>query len=284
MEPIVIIAILWLLGRGKKAETPAGTASRGISPSVTPPLTTQSGYQTPQTSQLPPPNTSTTMTPTFTDETSGGVQGEFGSLSQGIAAVGRRGGSAPVRKFTEEKAVPNAPGEFGTRSRGTSVVGRRGGSGIVDKSAIGRPPSALPTPVYRPMPTPRPAPAPLPPSIPSQAGTPPPQEPKTVVPIQRESPSLRDTVASGGIPDFCFKEYRPFLLSPCAEGAYEPALRPGPPPAGALVVTGPVLGAQRSNAWPSCPDARGQGGVWHLTAGSPEWNVICPPAANAPEI
>lgn len=243
MEPIVVIAILWLLSRGKKAETPADTAARGISPSVTPPLTTQ------LTVPITPPNTSTTMTPTFVDETTGGIQGEFGS-----------------------------------RYRGTSVVGRRGGSGIVDKSAIGRPPSALPTPVYRPMPTPRPAPAPLPPSIPSQAGTPPPQEPKTVVPIQRESPSLRDTVASGGIPDFCFKEYRPFLLSPCTEGTYEPALRPGPPPAGALVVTGPVLGAQRSNAWPSCPDVRGQGGVWHLTAGSPEWNAICPPAANAPEI
>lgn len=277
MEPVVVIAILWLLSRGKKAETPADTAARGISPSVTPKLTTQSGYQTPQT---------TTMTPTFTD--AGGAtetRGEYGSRSQGIAAVGRRGGSAPVRKFTEEKAVRNAPGEYGSRSRGISVVGRRGGSGIVDKGAIGRPPSAPPSAIYRPPTSTNPGLVQLPPANPAQIGPPPPQEPKTVAPIQRESPSLRDTVASGGVPDFCFKEYRPFLLSPCAEGTYEPALRPGPPPNGTLVITGStILGAQRSNANPSCPNALGQGGVWYMTAGSPEWDAICPPTAAAPEI
>ena len=227
MEPIVVIAILWLLGRGKKPETPVETPARGVSPSVTPRLTTRSGYQTPQTSQLPPaipPNTSSTITPTFLDD---------------------------------ER--------------------RRESSGYVDPSVIARPPSRPPTPVYRPPPIPRPAPAPVPPTIPSQLGVPYPQEPRTVVPIEREVPNQRELITSGGIPAFCDREYTPFLYSPCPGNSIEPAKRFGPPPAGTLVVTGPMMGASRSSVWPSCPDARGQGGIYYMEAGNPDWNVICPP-------
>lgn len=293
MEPIVIIAILILLGRGRKEEKPVTAPSRGISPSVTPPLTTQSGYQTPQTTNATMISTTTTITPTFTD--AGGMtetRGEFGSRSQGIAAVGRLGGSAPVRKFTEEKAVRNAPGEYGSRSRGISVVGRRGGSGVVDKSAMVRPPSAPPSPVYRTPTPPRVAPQ-APPTIPSQSGAPIMPAPKTVDPVQRESPSLRDTIASGGIPDFCRKEYMPFLMQPCPGTSVEPALRQGPPPPGTWVVTGPLVpGAQRSRANPSCPDASprqdgtfaGREGIYYMIAGSDEWNAICPPSATVSDI
>lgn len=236
MEPLVVIAILWLLGRGGKPKPPAAKApQRAISPSVTP--------QMPSEVPTTPPNTSSTTTPTIVDD--GGNTG-------------------------------STPGNFGRRYEGPQVTRPPGRSGPVNKGPSTRPPSAPVTPVYR-NPNPTPPPAQVPPANAGDTGTPPPQDPAKVTPIDRGA------IQNGGIPDFCAKEYRPFLLSPCAEGTYEPALRPGPPPEGTLVVTGTLPGAQRSNANPSCPNALGQGGVWYMTAGSPEWNAICPPATTAPD-
>lgn len=182
----------------------------------------------------------------------------------------------------ETLATANAASEFGKVFTGIGYVGRSGGSGSLrDKPSR---PTAPPTPVMPAVSVPTPAGPVLQPIIapPATAVVAPSPVTGLVLPISVGSQQSTLSGPTTGTPDFCFKEYTPLLFQRCIGSATEPAKRPGPPPDGALVVTGPVMGAQRTNAWPSCPDARGQGGVWYMTAGSPEWKTLC--GSNSPEI
>lgn len=209
MEPIVILGILWLLGR---KSTPAPT----------------------------PPSTGGSLA--FLGETAAtqNPSSEFGKVFTGIGYVGRSGGSGTVLEKPSRPVAPPTP--------------------VLPSVSVPTPAGPVLQPIIRPPVSTVIAPAPV---------------TSPVYPITLEQPSQALTGTATGTPDFCFKEYTPLLFQQCPNGATEPSKRPGPPPDGAMVVTGPVPGAQRTNAWPSCPDTRGQGGVWYLTAGSPEWKTLC---------
>jgi hypothetical protein len=167
--------------------------------------------------------------------------------------------------------------------------------GYPSQGAIGNP-SPIPYPIPRPVPTPTPtAPGPatspqvapvvtpaVTPAVPPQSATTPfnPVSPpiRRVVGIGPGTEIVSD-VAQGGDSSsgfsFCRGMWMPLLPRPCPPGRFEPDLLPGPPPNGALVVTGPVPGAFRSLSSNSCPDAMVQGGMWVMEAGSEDWRILC---------